>query len=343
MTLTLADLGWSNRELSQLDIEEIESLTPARLSGVQRATVTAMTVTDVLELTVPPEASTGDFAVGDWVLADPTRARVVRRLDRHTLLQRGKEHLTGDRQLIAANLDALFITTSCNADFNPARLERYMALALDAGIEPVIVITKADQVDDTSDYVARAKALGRDLAVVALNAKADDVPGLLARWCGKGRTVALAGSSGVGKTTLANALTGGAAATGDIREDDAKGRHTTTDRSLHRIPAGGWLVDTPGMRGLGVADVAAGIEATFAEITELADQCKFRDCAHDTEPGCAVQAAIAAGQIDPDRLVRYNKLRREDAYATESIAQARDRYRKLGKMYRSATQGKKQR
>lgn len=343
MTLTLTDLGWSNRELAQLDIEELETLTPARVSGVQRATVTGLMADGVMDLTVPPETSTGAFAVGDWVLVDPARHRVIRRLDRHTLLQRGKEHLTGDRQLIAANLDTLFITTSCNADFNPARLERYMALALDSGIQPVVVITKADQTETPDDYINKAQALGRDLAVIALNAKADDVADQLAAWCGRGQTVALAGSSGVGKTTLANALIGGTLDTGDIREDDAKGRHTTTNRSLHRIPQGGWLVDTPGMRGLGVADVAAGIDATFAEITELADTCKFRDCAHESEPGCAVQAAIAAGDIDPDRLVRYNKLRREDAYATETIAQARDRYRKLGKMYRSATTAKKKR
>ncbi len=342
-SMTLADLGWTNRYLSQCDIDELETLTPARISGVQRASVTGLTVDGAYDLTLDPGTSTGALAVGDWVLADLARHRVIRLLDRATILQRGKEHLTGDRQLIAANLDTLFITTSCNADFNPARLERYLALAHDAEITPVILLTKADMADDPDSYTTQAQALGRDLMVLTLNAKDPSVAEHLAPWCGIGQTVALAGSSGVGKTTVANALTGGDAATQGIREDDARGRHTTTDRSLHRIPAGGWLIDTPGMRGLGVADVAYGIETTFSEITELADQCKFRDCMHASEPGCAVQAAIARGEVDPDRLTRYNKLKREDQYATETIAQARDRYRKLGKMYRSATAKKKNR
>ncbi len=340
---TLADLGWTNRYVSQCDIDELETLTPARISGVQRASVTGLTTDGPIDLTLDPGTSTAELAVGDWVLADLDRHRVIRVLDRATILQRGKEHLTGDRQLIAANLDTLFITTSCNADFNPARLERYLALANDAGITPVILLTKADMSDDPDSYTQKAQALGRDLAVVAVDATDASVVDHLALWCGPGQTVALAGSSGVGKTTVANALTGGDAATQGIREDDARGRHTTTDRSLHPMPGSGWLIDTPGMRGLGVADVAAGIEATFSEITELAGLCKFRDCAHESEPGCAVQAAIAAGDVDPDRLKRYNKLKREDQHATETIAEARDRYRKLGKMYRSATQKKKNR
>lgn len=339
--MTLADLGWNNRMMSQCDIDEIKDLTPARINGVHRAEVVGLTTDGRVTLTLDPGTTTGEIAVGDWVLADIARRRVVRRLDRSTVLQRGKEHLTGDRQLIAANIDTLFITTSCNADFNPARLERYLALAHDSDITPVILLTKADQCDDRATYVDQARGLGRDLEVIALDARNDDVARILAPWCGTGQTVALAGSSGVGKTTVSNALTGGDAATQGIREDDARGRHTTTDRSLHRMKTGGWLIDTPGMRGLGVADVADGIAATFSEITDLIGQCKFRDCAHEGEPGCAVQAAIAAGDIDPERLRRYNKLKAEDAQATETIAQARERSRKFGKMVRNATKKKR--
>ncbi len=338
--LTRAALGWSPFYMSQLEIEELDTLTPARIATVHRDRVVGFSEIGPLELTLDPGITTAAVGVGDWVLCAVAQHRLVRVLDRQTELTRGTEYHTGEKQLIAANLDTLFITSSCNNDFNPARLERYLALAHDAMITPVIVLTKADQTDDPDAYIDQARALGRNLEVIAMDAKHDDVTALLAPWCGKGQTVALAGSSGVGKTTIANALTGGDAATQAIREDDARGRHTTTGRSLHQMGSGGWLIDTPGMRGLGVAEVAYGIDATFPEISELAARCKFRDCEHETEPGCAVQAAIATGVVDPERLKRFKKLKRENQQATETIAQARDRSRKLGKMYRSAIKKK---
>ncbi|MEM8536583.1 MAG: ribosome small subunit-dependent GTPase A [Pseudomonadota bacterium] len=341
--LTRDALGWSPYFMSQLDLDELTKFTPARIAEVHRDRVAALTEGGPLDLTLDPGLTTAQVAVGDWVLAATEQHRLVRILDRKTELARGTAFHTSDRQLIAANLDTLFITTSCNDDFNPARLERYLALAHDALITPVIVITKIDQTDNPQTYIDQTKTLGRDLAVTALDAKHDDVAAQLAPWCEPGQTVALTGSSGVGKTTLANALTGGSAATQDIRADDAKGRHTTTGRALHRVAGGGWLIDTPGMRGLGVAEVASGIDATFPEITELAHKCKFRDCAHETEPGCAVQAGIAAGTIDPERLRRFNKLKRENEQATETIAQARDRNRKRGRMIRAAIGKRKDR
>ncbi len=339
--LTRADLGWSAFYNAQLDIDEITDVTPARVSAVHRTQITTLTESGPLDLTLDPGLSSGEIAVGDWVLCDPDAARMTRRLERQSTLQRGSDYHFGERQLIAANIDTLFITTSCNADFNVARLERYLALAHDADILPVIILTKADQADDPDDYAARAQSLGRDLSVVVLDALHGDVTTALGPWIGKGQTVALAGSSGVGKTTLANALTGNDALTQSIREDDARGRHTTTGRSLHHLPTGGWLIDTPGMRGLGVADVAAGIAATFPEISDVEGDCKFRDCKHDGEPGCAVQAGIAAGDIDPERLKRFQKLVREDAQATETIAQAHARGRKFGKMVKAAQARKK--
>ncbi|MEJ6396953.1 ribosome small subunit-dependent GTPase A [Yoonia sp. 208BN28-4] len=337
--ITLQDLGWSAHYQSQLDIDEVGTTTPARINGVHRTQIAGLTTDGAVDLTLEPGMSTAEIAVGDWVLCDPKEARMIRRLDRKSTLQRGSDYVHGERQLIASNIDTLFIMTSCNADFNVARLERYLALAHDAEITPVIVITKADQTDDPDHYISQAQALGRDLEVIAIDGR--NVGDALDPWCGKGQTVALAGSSGVGKTTLANALTGGEAATQGIREDDARGRHTTTGRSLHRLPSGGWLIDTPGMRGLGVADVAYGINATFPEISELVDQCKFRDCKHEGEPGCAVQAAVAAGDIDPDRLKRFRKLIREDMIATETLAQSRERQKKFGKMVKSAMSKKR--
>lgn len=334
--LTRDALGWSSYYLSQLDLAELDSLTPARIATVHRDRVNALSEIGPLELTLDPGITTGAVAVGDWVLCNPDQHRLVRVLDRKTELSRGTEYHTGEKQLIAANIDTLFITTSCNDDFKVARLERYLAMAHDALITPVILLTKADQTDNPESYIARARALGRDLEVVALNAKADDVADILHPWYSKGQTVALAGTSGVGKTTIANALTGGNAATRAIREDDARGRHTTTGRSLHALPGGGWLIDTPGMRGLGVAEVGYGIDATFPEISDLAENCKFRDCMHESEPGCAVQAAIEQGDIDPERLRRFKKLKLENRHATETIAQARDRFKKRGKMIKKA-------
>ena len=327
---TLADLGWSPEFADQLGPDDI-SAQPARIAAVHRGRLGGLTDTGQRDVLMPTGQKTGDIAVGDWVLVDPDSGVITRRLDRHSTLQRGSDHMTGARQLIAANIDTLFITTSCNDDFNPARLERYLALAHDAGVTPVILLTKADLCDDPDDYRRRAEALGRGLIALTLDARTEAAVGQLAPWCGTGQTVAMAGSSGVGKTTLANALTGGTGATQGIREDDARGRHTTTARSLHALPTGGWLIDTPGMRGLGVADVALGIGVTFAEITELADQCRFRDCLHLSEPGCAVQAAIAAGTVDADRLTRWRKLLREDRVNSETVALAQAGKRRFGK------------
>jgi len=281
---------------------------------------------------------TGDLAdhgvaVGDWIVCDKSGGLPVRVMDRKTLLKRRASGAEPSAQLIAANVDTLFIVSSCNADFNIARLERYMALAHQAEIEPVVILTKADLCDDAAEYRERAEAALTGVLVETVIATDPDVAAHLAPWCSSGQTVALLGSSGVGKSTLINALTGAQAATQNIREDDAKGRHTTTRRSMHRTPTGGWVIDTPGMRSLRLADVAEGVDMVFADVAELALNCKFRDCAHDTEPGCAIQGAIAAGDLDPARLMRWQKLRREDARHTETLAQNRDRTRALGKLH----------
>ncbi|HEX8373620.1 MAG TPA: ribosome small subunit-dependent GTPase A, partial [Geminicoccaceae bacterium] len=203
-----------------------------------------------------------------------------------------------------------------DADFNPARLERYLALANQCGTDPVILLTKADKADDPGRYERQAAALQQGLPVAIVNPRSPEAAERLAPWCGVGRTVALVGSSGVGKSTLVNTLAGADQATpqqtGAIREHDAKGRHTTTSRSIHAIAGGGWVIDTPGMRTLHVSDAASGIETLFSEITELAPSCKFRDCTHAHEPGCAVQAAVAAGTLDPERLSRWRKLLEEN-------------------------------
>jgi ribosome biogenesis GTPase len=200
---------------------------------------------------------------------------------------------------------------------------------------PVVVLTKADACPDPAAFVDRVRALSAALPVEALNALDPAEVARLEAWCGPGETVALAGSSGVGKSTLTNALTGAGLATRGIREDDARGRHTTTVRSLNRTRAGGWLIDTPGMRALRLADVAEGIEAVFDDIASLARACRFGDCGHAGEPGCAVQAAVEAGALEPGRLARWLKLVREDARNSASLAEARARERAQGRFFRS--------
>lgn len=314
----LLSLGWSPFFEDQLSPEEI-TLERLRIATVHRSRMTAESAMGPVRLTLPIGMKTTDYAVGDWIVAEPDTHLLVRRLDRHALLQRKTE---GARfpQLIAANVDTLFIVTSCNDDFNPARLERYLALSNEAETRPVIVLTKADQVEDTAPFLERAMELQRDLAVVTLNAKIQTAAQTLAPWCGAGQTVALVGSSGVGKSTLLNTLAAkegeDAQLTGDIREDDAKGRHTTTSRSLHAIKGGGWVIDTPGIRTLHLSDVSDGLDILFAEITELAPNCHFRDCTHAHEPGCAIQAAVANGSIETARLDRWRKLQDENSANT---------------------------
>lgn len=314
-------LGWTAFFADQMAPGE-RGLAAARIAEVHRSRLGIAGPDGPARLVISPQVVTAEFAVGDWVLTEPGTRVLTRRLERRTLLQRRVEGREA-RQLGAANVDTLFIVTSCNDDFNVARLERYLALANQAGTAPVIVLTKADLAEDAATFEREAKALQRDLPVVSLNARSQDARTALAAWCRHGQTVALIGSSGVGKSSLVNTLAALTAErsqeTGEIRERDAKGRHTTTARSLHSILGGGWIIDTPGLRTLHLSEVGEGIDELFAEITELAPQCRFRDCTHDHEPGCAVQGAVRAGTLSAERLSRWRVLQAENHRNTPQL------------------------
>jgi ribosome biogenesis GTPase / thiamine phosphate phosphatase len=343
-TPSLRDLGWSPLLQSGLDPDELTTVEPVRVAAVHRNGVDVLGPGGARRVATGPALPSAEIAVGDWLLVARAGGRPLRLVERKSLIARRAAGTGQATQLVAANLDTLLVVSSCNADFSIARLERYLAVARQARVIPVVVLTRADACDDPETYVDRARAaLGSAVPVEAVNALDPASVARLEGWCGPGETVALAGSSGVGKSTLTNALTGLALATQGIREDDARGRHTTTVRSLHRTRAGGWLIDTPGMRALRLTDVAEGIEAVFDDIAALARSCRFGDCRHESEPGCAVQAAIAAGALDPGRMARWAKLAREDARNTATLAESRRQARAFGRMARRAMADKEKR
>jgi len=330
MNEDLSDLGWSAHFMMQLEAGDLEQFTPARVAQVHRSLIKAHCAQGELSLTTKPGESTGDFAVGDWVLVDAD-CRIERRLERLTELKRRAAGVEMRAQLIGANIDVIFIATSCNKEFNVARLERYLVLSRAAGIPPVVLLTKADLTDDVARFEQEAQSLDPALPVLSLDARSETQVQALFDWWRPGQTASVLGSSGVGKTTLLNALNKADHSTAGIREGDAKGRHTTTARGLYPVGDGRWLIDTPGMRELGLHDVAEGVEAVFADIIELASQCKFTDCQHEEEPGCAVQGAIASGDLDLDRLKRWQKLEREEQWNNETIAESRRRNKQRGR------------
>ncbi len=266
--------------------------------------------------------------VGDWVLIAPStehaagKDQIVALLPRRSAIKRGAAGEHYKQQLIAANIDTVFVVCGLDADFNPRRIERYLLLVSGSGAEPVVVLTKADQADDVPGSLAALIELAaQDIAVRAVNARDPDSVAALNPWLKPGTTAVLVGSSGAGKSTLTNTLLGTERMkTNTVRESDARGRHTTTHRALIPLPTGACLIDTPGMRELkptGEEDVAE----SFADIEELAEHCKFRDCKHAKEPGCAVRAAIEAGKLDPQRFASYHKLGGEVAGAADQLAQ----------------------
>lgn len=327
---TIETLGWQQYFAQQIGIDDLTATPPVRVTEVHRNELRV--VGDEIDTSIPPDPG---VTVGDWILFDPVNPRMSRLLERKSLIKRRAPGSDRREQLIAANIDTIFIVSSCNQDFNVARLERYVILAFEAEITPVILLTKTDLCDDVEQYVAEARTISDLVPVVTVDARGDEPKTKLAEWCGQGKTIAFLGSSGVGKSTLTNALAGDEVVeTGAIREDDAKGRHTTTRRQLYVVPGGCVVLDTPGVRELQLTDVASGIDDVFADLRDLTTQCRFRNCQHMVEPGCAILEAIETGAIDQARYDRWRKLLAEEAFNSASLAERKTKDKSLHKTIR---------
>jgi ribosome biogenesis GTPase len=338
---SLKALGWKPVLQQQLTLDEYTDTDPARVSAVHKDSFVLMHERGTTQLPRIHFKDLPPLTVGDWCLLTPELDKPTRMLERTSLIQRKAAGEETAVQLMAANVDILLIVSSCNADFNLSRLERYLALAFESGVLPIVVLTKIDLCESPDDYRGQLTGLHQNLNVELVNALDSSTLSGIKAYCEPGTTLAMVGSSGVGKSSIANALGVTDQATAPIREQDAKGRHTTTVRSLHTIINDSVLIDMPGMREIQLAGGESGVEKLFDDLQGFGD-CRFKDCSHTTEPGCALLAAVEKGEIDQRRLDSYHKLMREQEHNSESIAQRHERMRKLGKLYKTV-QGEKRR
>lgn len=353
----LDDWGWDARWSEAFASLSSRNLRAARVVAQQRGllTVAAEDGTRPARVTGAMRHKASGAAdlpcVGDWLACEavPGEETLTVRaiLPRRTKLSRKAAGEALEEQVIAANLDAVVVMTAMNADFNVRRLERFLAVVRESGAEAVIALNKADSCEDPGPYLGEARMVAGDAAVLALSAKTGQGLDLLAQWVKPGRTVGFVGTSGVGKSTLINRLLGREALkTNATRAGDERGRHTTTHRELFVLPAGGVLLDTPGMREMAFWEAERGLAESFDEIETLAAGCRFKDCAHGSEPGCAVKAAIESGDLPASRLEAMNKLKREAAFQARRVdpaAQAAEKkkWRTANKALRKRVKEKK--
>lgn len=329
-----------------------DGLCTARVIGQQRGQYRIVTAAGECAAVVSGrllhEALTpSDFpAVGDFVLADMAQGgeAVIRSvLQRKSSFVRRAAGSARQEQVVAANVDTVFLCMSLNRDFSLRRLERDLAVAWESGASPVVVLTKADLCGDARRFALEAESVAVGVPVLVTTSLAEDGLAALAPYLRPGRTVAFIGSSGVGKSTMINRLLGETRqATGGLRGDD-RGRHTTTSRELLPLESGALLLDTPGMREMGMWDAQEGIDRTFADVRALAAQCRFSDCTHGGEPGCAVQRAIREGGLAPERLAAFVRLSAESAYAQDSagyLAQKERKFKEIAKINKARRGGR---
>ena len=345
--IDLATLGWDAAWDAAFEEHRAAGLVPGRVTVQHRGAYDVLTDAGEIRAGLPGRArheaeSLADLpVVGDWVALEPAADRgapIVRAvLPRRTKFSRLAAHDPGSdvtrEQVVAANVDVVFVVASLADDLKPRLLERYLTLAWESGARPVVLLTKADLEPDPEKVAAEVAEVGGSVPVHAISTRAGLGMDAVRSYLEPGVTAALLGPSGVGKSTLVNALAGEELlATGSLR-DDGSGRHTTTRRQLVILPGGGLIVDNPGMRELQLWVAGEGLEEAFADVTELETQCKFSDCRHEGEPGCAIQEALDEGRLDPERWRSYLDLRRELADLDERLARrerSRARRRKPG-------------
>ena len=319
--MNLEALGWDDQWSEEFEQYRAAGLVPGRVTVQHRGAWDVHAEPGELRCDVPGRlsheaATTADLpVVGDWVAVDPRpgeQAGTIRAvLPRRTKFSRKTAWQAAEEQVLCANVDVVFVVTSLNEDFNLRRIERYLTLAWESGARPVVVLTKADLHPNPELVVAEAESVAFGVPVQAVSVPLGQGLDEIRAQLGPGMTAVLLGSSGVGKSTLVNALAGEELlATQEIR-DDGRGRHTTTRRQLVLLPDGGLVIDTPGLRELQLWEAEEGLEEAFEDVVELETQCRFSDCRHETEPGCAIQAALADGRLSPERWENFLKLERE--------------------------------
>jgi ribosome biogenesis GTPase / thiamine phosphate phosphatase len=323
--LNLKSLGWNQTFEEAFKAYENQLLVPGRISVEHKGLYDVLTEHGELlgEITGKIRFNaTGrhDYpAVGDWVAVSAVpqegKAYIHGILPRKSKFSRKAAGLTTEEQIVATNVDTVFLVNALNQDFNLRRLERYLLMAWESGATPVIVLSKADLCDDVQKYMDEVETIAFGVPTFVVSAESGIGLDALSSFIKEGETVALLGSSGVGKSTLANKLFGQEVLkTNDIREEDGKGKHTTTHRELLVLENGGILIDTPGMRELQLWEGDNSLSQSFQDIEAFAEQCRFRDCTHNNEPGCGVQTAIETGELDKERYNSFLKLQRELAY-----------------------------